>query len=272
MCAGIDAPGTPREILRGYFGDKKAPERFREDDVVTAGFVTIGPGVGPVEVGPRQWIADERGHQRPVELATVPLMVEVLTKWDEYVSDPAAIALRGATYVFDEDGRELYGYKSRGVLMYSETMARPLTFLKPYTGEDVARNSMGTKDDGGGDLVRGRGALKPAGKAMRILLMLFKLENKLQAQLLGATEDDYAAARKSIDDTTSSHRIVVYTYGLSPFSFGALAVLDEAGAEYKNVEVGPESFLLNREKSALRAELLKITGQSSLPHVFVDGT
>ncbi len=41
MCAGIGAPGTLREILRGYFGDKKAPERFRDDDVVNAGFITI---------------------------------------------------------------------------------------------------------------------------------------------------------------------------------------------------------------------------------------
>jgi hypothetical protein len=44
MCAGIGAPGTLREILRGYFGDKNAPERFGDDDVVKAGFVTIGPG------------------------------------------------------------------------------------------------------------------------------------------------------------------------------------------------------------------------------------
>lgn len=41
MCAGIGAPGTLREILRGYFGEKKAPERFRDDDVVKAGFITI---------------------------------------------------------------------------------------------------------------------------------------------------------------------------------------------------------------------------------------
>ena len=41
MCAGIGAPGTLREILRGYFGDKKAPERFRDDDIVEAGFITI---------------------------------------------------------------------------------------------------------------------------------------------------------------------------------------------------------------------------------------
>ena len=29
MCAGIGAPGTLREILRGYFGDKKALEKLK---------------------------------------------------------------------------------------------------------------------------------------------------------------------------------------------------------------------------------------------------
>jgi len=41
MCAGIGAPGTLREILRGYFGDMTAPERFRDDDVVNAGFLDL---------------------------------------------------------------------------------------------------------------------------------------------------------------------------------------------------------------------------------------
>eukprot|EP00571_Detonula_confervacea_P001111 CAMPEP_0172312894 /NCGR_PEP_ID=MMETSP1058-20130122/18740_1 /TAXON_ID=83371 /ORGANISM="Detonula confervacea, Strain CCMP 353" /LENGTH=495 /DNA_ID=CAMNT_0013026451 /DNA_START=25 /DNA_END=1512 /DNA_ORIENTATION=- len=276
MCAGIGAPGTLQEILRGYFGDKNAPERFRDDDVVKAGFITIGPGVGPTKIGPlsyQQWFADEKGYQRPVELATVRLknMVEVLTKWDEYVSNYNAISLRGATYLFDEDGKELYSYKSRGVLTYSETMARPLSFLSPYIGEDVARNPLGLEDNGGGDLVRGRGVLKPAGKLMSFLSFLFKLENKLQAQLLGADDADYAAARKDIEDTLSSNKIVVYTYLLSPFSGETLAVLDEIGADYETVEVGLEWFLLDKEKSVLRAELLKMTGQSSLPHVFIDG-
>ena len=86
-----------------------------------------------------------------MELATVRLknMVEVLTKWDEYVSDPSSISLRGATYLFDEDGRELYSYRSRGVLTYSETMPRPLSFLSPYIGESAARNPLGMRDDGG---------------------------------------------------------------------------------------------------------------------------
>jgi len=276
MCAGIGAPGTLREILRGYFGDKAAPERFRDDDVVEAGPITIGPGVGPTSIGPlkyNQWFSDEKGYQRPVELATVRLknMVEVLTKWDEYVSDPTAIPLRGATYLFDEDGTELYAYKSRGVLTYSETMPRPLTFLSDYIGEETARNPLGLADNGGGDLVRGRGVLKPAGKLMGLLSFPFRLENRLQAAVLGATESDYDEARRDIEETTAGNGVVVYTYGLSPFSSEALAVLDEAGADYENVEVGLEWFLLGRERSALRAQLLEVTGQSSLPQVFIDG-
>ena len=83
MCAGLGAPGTLAEIARGYLGDTTAPERFASDAVVTAGPVEIGPGVGPVKVGPirySQWWADEAGYQRPIELATVRLrnMVEVL--------------------------------------------------------------------------------------------------------------------------------------------------------------------------------------------------
>lgn len=208
-----------------------------------------------------------------MELATIRLknMVEVLTKWDDYVTNPEAIALRGATYLFDERGREIYSYESRGVLTYSETMSRPLSFLSPHIGEELARNPLGLKDNGGGELVRGRGVLKPAGKLMKALSFLFKLENRLQAQLLGAEEADYAAARKGIEDAVSNNKIVVYTYGLSPFSAEALAVLDEIGADYEKVEVGAEWFLLDRERSALRAVLLDMTGQSSLPHVFVDG-
>lgn len=276
MCAGIGAPGTLREILRGYFGDKNAPERFRNDDIVKAGFITIGPGVGPTAIGPfkyNQWFSDEKGYQRPVELATIRLknMVEVLTKWDDYVSNISTIPQRGGTFLFDEDGNELYSYKSRGVLTYSETMPRPLTFLSPYIGESVALNPLGLDDNGGGKLVRGRGVLKPAGKLMKFLSVLFKVENKLQAKLLGAEEADYTAAKKEIEDTISKNRIVVYTYSLSPFSSETLAVLDEIGAGYMKVEVGLEWFLLDKEKSVLRAELLEMTGQSSLPHVFIDG-
>ena len=150
QCAGIAAPGTLPEIARGYFGDRTAPERLRPDAVVTAGPVEIGPGVGPVKLGPFRYTngwAEEEGYQRPVELATVRLrnMVEVLSNWDMYVSDPTHIAKRGATFLFDSDGASLYEYKTTGVLTYSNTMSRPLTFLTPFIGAK-ALNPLGLGD------------------------------------------------------------------------------------------------------------------------------
>jgi glutaredoxin-related protein len=278
MCAGIGAPGTLREILRGYFGDAKAPERFADDDIVKAGFVTIGPGVGPVKLGPisySQWWEDERGYQRPVELATVRLknMVEVLTKWDTYVSNPITIDQRGATYLFSETGEMLYEYRHKGVLTYSETMPRPLTFLAPYIGEEKARNPLGLLDKGEESGPKhGRGILKPFGKGMQLLAPVFKLEAKLQADLLGAEENDYRAARDEIENAISSNNVVIYTYGLSPFSSEATALLRDVGCtDYKQIELGPEWFLLDAKNSAMRVELLAKTGQCSLPHIFIGG-
>ena len=106
---------------------------------------------------------------------------------------------------------------------------------------------------------------------MGVISSLFKLENKLQARLLGAEDANYAMARGDIKLAVSSNHIVVYTYRLSPFSSETLAVLDEVGADYTNLEVGLEWFLLDKERSVLRAQLLEMTGQSSLPHVFTDG-
>ena len=51
MCAGIGAPGTLAEIFRGYVGDTSSPERLGEEEIVTAGPIQIGPGVGPVKIG-----------------------------------------------------------------------------------------------------------------------------------------------------------------------------------------------------------------------------
>ena len=65
--------------------------------------------------------------------------------------------------------------------------------------------------------------------------------------------------------------MVIYTYSLSPFSSEATAFLDATGCKYKQITLGPEWFLLDGDASALRAELLERTGQSSLPHVFVGG-
>lgn len=157
MCAGIAAPDTLKEIFRGYFGDKNAPERIKPDEIVTVGdkndpFITI-KGISDVKVGPFQYEQlwkDEKGYQRPVELATVRLrvMVEVLSNFHLYVKDHRFLDLRGATFLFDGvNNNVIYEHIDTGVLSYSKTMGRPLSYLKPYIGEK-ALNPLGLGDPG----------------------------------------------------------------------------------------------------------------------------
>jgi len=113
MCAGIGSPGTLAEVLRGYSGDRSAPERL--DSPLFA-------------------LAGGRGFQRPFELATVRLrnMVEVLGNWRTYVPSDAHITQRGGTFLLEADDTLLYSHRDRGILGFSETMNRPLAFLEPY--------------------------------------------------------------------------------------------------------------------------------------------
>jgi len=113
MCAGVGSPGTLAEVLRGYSGDRSAPERL--DSPLFA-------------------LAGGRGFQRPFELATVRLrnMVEVLGNWRTYVPSDAHITQRGGTFLLDADDTLLYSHRDRGILGFSETMNRPLAFLDPY--------------------------------------------------------------------------------------------------------------------------------------------
>ena len=151
MCAGIAAPKTLPEIIRGYLGDKSAPERLGADDVVTVGYNAIViKGTTDVKLGPIEYQSlwrNQKGYLRPAELATVRLrgMVECLENFDEYVPDQTHVHLRGATFLFDANGNILYEHRDTGVLSYSKTMPRPLTFLKEYIG-DKALNPLGLGD------------------------------------------------------------------------------------------------------------------------------
>ena len=99
---------------------------------------------------------------------------------------------------------------------------------------------------------------------------LFAAQARWQADTL-ADAPARAAAISRLDEQTAASPVLVYTYGLSPFSTAALALLDATGCTYTKVEVGLEWFLLDGDGSALRAELLDRHGQSSLPHVFIGG-
>jgi hypothetical protein len=164
MCAGISAPDTLPEILRGYFGDKSAPERLRSDDIVTVPATIQGKdengnepfikikGITDVKLGPIEYQSlwkNEKGYQRPAELASVRLrfMVEVLSNFGTYVPDQRYLDYRGATYLFGGEQNEqlIYKHIDTGVLSYSETMKRPLSFLEPYIGEK-ALNPLGLGD------------------------------------------------------------------------------------------------------------------------------
>lgn len=113
MCAGLGSPGTLAEVLRGYTGDRSAPQRLN------LSFFRLAGG---------------EGFQRPFELATVRLqnMLEVLGRWRTYAPTDDYITQRGGTFLLETDDSVLYEHRDRGILGFSETMANPLQFLEPY--------------------------------------------------------------------------------------------------------------------------------------------
>jgi hypothetical protein len=129
MCAGIGSPGTLAEVLRGYMGDRKAPQRIADDQTIEA------KPLPPIR-GSFFARAGGTGFQRPFELATLRLrnMGEVLSEWRTYVPRDDFLTQRGGTFLLDADDTLLYEHRDRGILGFSATMARPLAFLDPYLG------------------------------------------------------------------------------------------------------------------------------------------
>lgn len=128
MCAGIGSPGTLAEVLRGYTGDRQAPQLIRDEDVIDDTPLPSLPGSF------FQW-AGGKGFQRPFELATLRLrnMTEVLSHWHTYVPDASYLTQRGGTFLFDHQGTTLYEYRDRGILGFTATPSYPLTFLHQTT-------------------------------------------------------------------------------------------------------------------------------------------
>merc|ERR1719159_1958110 len=114
-------------------------------------------------------------------------------------------------------------------------------------------------------------AISAAGEGMPLLGPVFHLEAVVQAAVTNLGSYDEAAVQEEIAAEVASAPVVVYTYGLSPFSTEALAVLESTGAEVRNLELGAEWFALGPLGSAKRVELKKLYGQGSLPHVFIGG-
>lgn len=136
MCAGIGSPGTLSEVLRGYTGDRSAPQLIADDETVKAAPL-------PPVTGSLFKMAGGKGFQRPFELATLRLrnMAEVLGHWSTYVPDAAHITQRGGTFLFDNQGKLLYQHCDRGILGFAQNMSRPLAFLDSFAAATTVSNA-----------------------------------------------------------------------------------------------------------------------------------
>ena len=110
--------------------------------------------------------------------------------------------------------------------------------------------------------------LEKAGKFVNVLKPFYRWEAPLQAG-----DYDKAAVRERIQKEIKDHPVVVYSYTLSPFCTEAKSLLAEQGVEVKAIELGKEWLpgLLSADAAAIRAELAAMTGQTSMPHVFIGG-
>jgi hypothetical protein len=138
MCAGIGSPGTLSEVFRGYRGDRTAPQLIQDEEVVRASPLPLLKGSFFKRAG-------GSGFQRPFELATLRLrnMTEVLNHWNTYVPNAAYLTQRGATFLFDAQGKTLYRHCDPGILGFAENMSRPLSFLTDLSN---AKSPLGHKD------------------------------------------------------------------------------------------------------------------------------
>jgi anaphase-promoting complex subunit 7 len=104
---------------------------------------------------------------------------------------------------------------------------------------------------------------------------VFQALAPFQAQMSSSdatkVDDDLEEAMTQIEQDIEQHPVVIYTYQLSPFSLEAKALLDNLGIDYKEVSLGLEWIPGLLKEPHKRAALLKLTGQSSLPHVFIGG-
>lgn len=74
-----------------------------------------------------------------------------------------------------------------------------------------------------------------------------------------------------IQDTLSENPVVLYSYTLSPFSQEAVKVLESTKCIFHNVDLGAQWMLLGPRSSAIRAEIGRMWGVTSMPQVFIGG-
>ena len=124
MCAGFNSPGTLAEVVRGYTGDRGASEVFLDRKNIFKFFPLFNVSSFEFVFG--------TGYQRPLELATLRLrnMIEIISNWHIYMNTNSFLTQRGGTFLFDNKRELVYSFKSRSLLLYSDNMSIPLSFLE----------------------------------------------------------------------------------------------------------------------------------------------
>ncbi|MGK3744600.1 MAG: glutaredoxin-related protein [Bacillariaceae sp.] len=114
--------------------------------------------------------------------------------------------------------------------------------------------------------------IKSMAQGMNLLKPIFSNEAKIQAAILGFNVDEQIVSEE-IAEEVKSNPVLIYTYGLSPFSTEAIAILEGKNCDFKTIEVGAEWFLLGGTNSVKRVLLSEFVdnGATSLPKVFVNG-
>lgn len=108
-------------------------------------------------------------------------------------------------------------------------------------------------------------ALKPVYKMLSPMQVGSYNEDKL------VYKDDMVNTKSEIEKEVLTAPVVVYTYSLSPFCTQATELLDNLDIEYKEISLGKEWIPGLISEPAKRAALGEMTGQTSLPHVFIGG-
>ena len=85
-------------------------------------------------------------------------------------------------------------------------------------------------------------------------------------------KNDISNAKAEIEAEVNADPVVVYTYSLSPFCSQATELLDNLGVSYNEISLGMEWIPGLISEPTKRAALGEMTGQTSLPHVFIGGT
>lgn len=114
---------------------------------------------------------------------------------------------------------------------------------------------------------------------MSTLKPIFAWLTPLQVDMLKNVNDDDLKDRVDMAlseiqlETNGDEVVVIYTYALSPFCLETKYLLDRLQIRYKEISLGQEWLpgLLAPGGAEKRAALFQVTGQTSLPHIFIGG-